>query len=59
MDIKAKIDELTEQRKKLLEVKESAHKEAIAINVKIRKLEIVLRDAGEILFEEKQETEKE
>lgn len=52
MDIKKKIEELRTEREKQLAIEEKAHKEAIAIGVKIRKLETVLRDAGEILFEE-------
>jgi hypothetical protein len=56
MDIKKKIEELKAEREKQLAIEEKAHKEAIAINVKIRKLETVLRDAGEILFEDVKET---
>lgn len=56
MDIKKKIEELKAERERQLAIEEKAHKEAIAINVKIRKLETVLRDAGEILFEDIKET---
>lgn len=55
MDIKKKIEELKAERENQLAIEEKAHKEAIAINVKIRKLETVLRDAGEILFEDAKE----
>lgn len=51
MDIKAKIEDLKVEREKQKDIKERAHQTVIDINIKIRKLETVLKNAGEILFE--------
>jgi hypothetical protein len=52
MDLTKRREELLSQKEKLEQVKSDAHKGIIAINVKLRKLEAVARDAEE-LFEEK------
>lgn len=57
MDIKKKIEELKAEREKLIATEKQAHKDAIEINRKIGKLETVLRDAGEILFEDEKKEE--
>ena len=54
MNLDLKKQELLSQKEKLEQVKSDAHKGIIAINVKLRKLEAVARDAEE-LFEEKQD----
>lgn len=58
MDIKKKIEELKADREKQLAIEKEAHKAAIEINRKIGKLETVLRDAGEILFEDGEKKEE-
>lgn len=54
MDLTKRKEELESEKKKLEQIKADAHKGIIAINVKLRKLEAVARDAEE-LFQEKAE----
>lgn len=52
MDIKKEIERLKTEKVKQESIKLSAHDEIKRINSKIGKLETVLKNAGEILFED-------
>ena len=51
MDIKKEIERLKGEKTKQEGIKAAAHEEVKRINSKIGKLETVLKNAGEILFE--------
>lgn len=58
MDIKKEIERLRTEKVKQESIKLSAHDEIKKINSKIGKLETVLKNAGEILFEDGEEKEE-